>query len=792
MAASGHQDLVYGPLPGCQEQIPHSQLDDKKNQHSSASITLLGPTHAQHLSTTNSVRPALRVEYNGKDGRSTKYRKSQRNQSKTANWNGCRRRQCKTASRTPARTTIPTMNVHSSPSVEDVVTGCWGIRPRVRQDQSAICTIKIAQEDATRIVARLDYPWRYHQDADQGLAYVQFSVGVLYEGGRDMAQSHSKALELYLKAADQGFAIAQIYVAVFHDSRARTRELPQGDGIVPQGRKTRLALMDYPKAQYWYRKAPEQDYRDSRACIQAADELLYRATTEVGAAKKKKKSLQPLRIAAMPNVTLDIVVDEPLNRTEAALPRVSSQTAVQDTAMETTVQDEATVPTEMPAHSTASAIITETTTTTVGRNPAFGLVEAAMQNYNHIDNPSFGPQPRAPQLIPSSGEDDSDDESTNRPHSCYGVKDISPIVVKATLGDIISQGELGNMHKVGDGVEQDYEAARYWYLKAANQGHAYAQCSVGDLYRLGLGIDFNHSKALSWYQKAANQGSASGQYSMGLMYEYGLAVEMHYAVAMYWYRKSADQGYAPAQCSIGELYSYGRGVSKDYSKAMEWNLLAAKQDLSKAYYNVGSLYHNGRGVAKDKDAAVEWLRKTMSHKDIDGWAKFFMGVAHEWLLKSARQGVPEAQVGIATLYLLGSGVPQVVSETWKWLRKAADQHLPAAQYAIGSKYRLGHGVPKDYSIAKEWYAKAARQEQRHAKKALVTLQQLMDKEEEKKLTRKEEDNLKKEDKGTLKKEENKEAGVGGHGVDNMTQRHSIDVKTAEVKKKQTSSRFKFW
>ncbi|KAG0366154.1 hypothetical protein BGX24_003825, partial [Mortierella sp. AD032] len=57
----------------------------------------------------------------------------------------------------------------------------------------------------------------YHQDADQGLAYVQFSVGVLYEGGRDMAQSHSKALELYLKAADQGFAIAQIYVAVFHE-----------------------------------------------------------------------------------------------------------------------------------------------------------------------------------------------------------------------------------------------------------------------------------------------------------------------------------------------------------------------------------------------------------------------------------------------------------------------------------------------------------------------------------------------------------------------------------------------
>ncbi|KAK3809652.1 MAG: hypothetical protein JOS17DRAFT_822235 [Linnemannia elongata] len=45
-------------------------------------------------------------------------------------------------------------------------------------------------------------------------------------------------------------------------------------------------------------------------------------------------------------------------------------------------------------------------------------------------------------------------------------RDISPTVVKASLGDLKSQVVLGDMYRVGDGVEQDFEEARHWYLKA--------------------------------------------------------------------------------------------------------------------------------------------------------------------------------------------------------------------------------------------------------------------------------------------------------------------------------------
>ncbi|KAG0274419.1 hypothetical protein BGZ95_009808 [Linnemannia exigua] len=485
--------------------------------------------------------------------------------------------------------------------------------------------------------------------------------------------------------------------------------------------------------------------------------------------------LKPLRIAAMPDVTLDIVVEEPLARIKTAVPQISPQATVQDSTKEISVQEEAKVQRRVSANSTTVVTITGINTATVGRNPAYGLIEAAMQNYNHIDNPAFGRQPRAPQYIPSFDNDHfNEDESPSSMASTYaqlasnksptntkfplidnrlpqppqgyttaaGVKDIAPIVMKATLGDANSQVELGNMYKLGDGVEQDYEAARYWYLKAAKQGKASGQCGVGDLYRLGLGIDFNHSTALSWYQKAVGQGDASGQCNLGLMYQYGLAVEMDYVVAMDWYLKSADQGYAPAQSRIGDLYFHGRGVPQDYSKAMERYLLGVTQDSSEAYFNMGSLYLNGYGVAMDKDVALEWFRKATSHGGTDCLTQFFMGVlylegigtprdyskAHECFLKSSRQGLAEAQRLIACLYLLGYGVPQDHAEAMKWLRKGADHHHPEAQYAIGEVYHHGLGVPKNYSVAREWYVKAARQEQPYAKEALVKLQQLVDKE----------------------------------------------------------------
>ncbi|KAF9155722.1 hypothetical protein BG015_008856 [Linnemannia schmuckeri] len=245
--------------------------------------------------------------------------------------------------------------------------------------------------------------------------------------------------------------------------------------------------------------------------------------------------LKPLRIAVVPNVVLDVAFDSPLIRLEA----VMQQATLTDTPKEGKIQD----------------VRNDDTTVkyTVG---GYG-------SYSHIDHPGFKPTPRAPQFFHTAEQEEDTNVSTpnaskshskptnNSPqltkdkpasnaqslpspqdHSTVGAaKDITPIFGKATLGDKVFQVELGNMYKTGDGVEQDYSAAYYWYFQAANQGDPSAQCSIGDFYCLRLGVDVNFTRAFAWYNKAADQGDADGHCNTGLVYDYGLLGHQNFSAA---------------------------------------------------------------------------------------------------------------------------------------------------------------------------------------------------------------------------------------------------------------------
>ena len=67
------------------------------------------------------------------------------------------------------------------------------------------------------------------------------------------------------------------------------------------------------------------------------------------------------------------------------------------------------------------------------------------------------------------------------------------------------------LHAKGRGVAQDYIAARKWFLKAAEHGHALAQFSLGVLYFQGLGVAQDYVEAYVWYNIAAAQGNATAK-----------------------------------------------------------------------------------------------------------------------------------------------------------------------------------------------------------------------------------------------------------------------------------------
>jgi TPR repeat protein len=54
------------------------------------------------------------------------------------------------------------------------------------------------------------------------------------------------------------------------------------------------------------------------------------------------------------------------------------------------------------------------------------------------------------------------------------------------------------------------------------------------------------------------------------------------------------------------------------------------------------------------------------------------------------------------MYANGDGVPQDYGLAATWYRKAAEQGLPTAQVPLASAYYLGQGVPQDYVLAYMW------------------------------------------------------------------------------------------
>lgn len=85
----------------------------------------------------------------------------------------------------------------------------------------------------------------------------------------------------------------------------------------------------------------------------------------------------------------------------------------------------------------------------------------------------------------------------------------------ARKGDVNAQIKLGDLYYNGKEVPRNYQEAKEWYEKAAEQGHPRAQAALASLYRTGKAGEQDYKKAAEWYEKSANQGRASAQFMLG-------------------------------------------------------------------------------------------------------------------------------------------------------------------------------------------------------------------------------------------------------------------------------------
>lgn len=407
-------------------------------------------------------------------------------------------------------------------------------------------------------------------------------------------------------------------------------------------------------------------------------------------------SLDPLRIAAIPNATLDVIVqndlthdaeqrlsETPQNK-DAAIPGAVLDIILDNSLVTTTAvpsqgkQPNASLdtPLEMPSKDTAGII-----SPTTPRNLEYDPMEVALENHKHMEDPAIvANRSRAPQYIPDDDEDDDDDQCDNI---------INTVAAQQTPSGDLRLPSQEQLIKIGT------------LLVKAEQGDAAAQVMLGTLYRRGKdGLPLHRQTAMKWYLMAAEQGDADGQYRVGLMCSRGYGVLWDPKVAMEWYLKAAEQGSLEAMNNIGMMYKAGKGVKQDYSKALEWCIKSASTGRgdSAAQANVGFIYKEGSGtIAPDYSSAMKWF------------------------LKAAERGRAEAKLAIGNLYEDGQGVEQDYSQAMEWYLRAGLQGLPDAQYNVGRLYKQGLGVQQDYTKAMEWFVKAAEQGHKVAEENLLIL-----------------------------------------------------------------------
>ncbi len=125
----------------------------------------------------------------------------------------------------------------------------------------------------------------------------------------------------------------------------------------------------------------------------------------------------------------------------------------------------------------------------------------------------------------------------------------------AALGNPNALYNLGQLSRMGRGVEQNFQKAEEYYLRAAEKGHVGAQRNLGTLYYFGRIAKADHARAFDWLIKAATSGDNRAQLMVGTMYFNGEAVEKNNVRAYAWIKLASQSGLKSASNTLDKLTS---------------------------------------------------------------------------------------------------------------------------------------------------------------------------------------------------------------------------------------------
>ena len=162
---------------------------------------------------------------------------------------------------------------------------------------------------------------------------------------------------------------------------------------------------------------------------------------------------------------------------------------------------------------------------------------------------------------------------------------VAAFVWAAAMGGAAAQTSL--VASLVEGVRKyeagDYAGAVAEWQPLAERGDADALFNLGQVYRLGRGVDVDLDRASAYYREAALRGHADAQGNLGTLYFFDRdAGEARRQEAVSWWLKAAERGNHRSQYMLGVLHWNGDHVGADPVRGYAWMTLAAGSDLAEA------------------------------------------------------------------------------------------------------------------------------------------------------------------------------------------------------------------
>ena len=168
-------------------------------------------------------------------------------------------------------------------------------------------------------------------------------------------------------------------------------------------------------------------------------------------------------------------------------------------------------------------------------------------------------------------------------------------------------------------IKQDRKKAFNNFLVLGKMGNRDAQCCVGCCYRDGKGIENDYDKALFWYLKAINNNDTRAVgHLRGLLLD--LYKKRLYSKALHVLDYVLEYGAVTDDVSIrvGFCYEYGWGADKDPVLAGEWfrkvSSASSVNRLAKSYL---SGKYSDIDITPNVDKCIYWLQKGVVLKDME-------------------------------------------------------------------------------------------------------------------------------------------------------------------------------